>query len=251
MKLRDQVALVTGAGMGIGKVISSYLSGEGAKVAINDVDSDLAKSVSQELERSGREAIPVHADISKSRQVISMVDQVIQAFGKIDILVNNAGVTSPGLISIEELSEEEWDRVIDVNLKGTFLCSKAVIMPMKSRRYGRIINISSAAAKLGRTISNEKTKAHYCASKAGVISLTKSLARELASSGITVNAIAPGAIETEMTGAYDVEKACQEIPLKRFGKPEEVARAVLFLVSAESSYITGEILDINGGMIMD
>ena len=239
MKLMDQVALVTGAGKGIGKVISSCLSDEGAKVVINDVDPNLAKSVSEELRRSGREAMPVHADISKSGQVISMVERVIQEYGKIDILVNNAGVTSPGLISIEELSDEEWDRVINVNLKGTFLCSKAVIGPMKSRRYGRIVNISSAAAKLGRTISNEKTKAHYCASKAGVISLTKSLARELAPWSITVNAIAPGAIETEITEAYDVEKACQEIPLKRFGNPQEVARAVRFLVLVESSYITG------------
>jgi len=251
MLLENRVALVTGAGKGIGKVISKCLSEDGAKLIVNDIDIDLARSGAHELERLGREVMPIQADISQWADVARMVERIMQKYGRIDILVNNAGVTSPKLLSIEELSEEEWDRVIDVNLKGTFLCSKATIQPMKSQHYGRIVNIASAAGKLGRTISNEKTKAHYCASKAGIISLTKALARELAPWGITVNAIAPGAIETEMTGAYDIEKACQDIPLKRFGNPEEVARAVLFLVSDESSYITGEILDINGGMIMD
>jgi 3-oxoacyl-[acyl-carrier protein] reductase len=250
MKLENRIALVTGAGRGIGASISKILAGEGARVAVNDVDMDLARSVAEDLRRRGRDALPVQCDVSKNSEVTSMVEQVLLAYGKIDILVNNAGI-SPEFCSIEELTEENWDRVLNINLKGTFLCSKAVIGPMKLNGFGRIINIASVSGKLGRSVLEEKTKANYCASKAGIISLTKSLARELAPWGITANALAPGPIESNMSSRFPVEHIRKEVPLGRFGKPDDVAYAALFLASEEASYITGATLDINGGMLMD
>ncbi len=250
MKLEGRVALVTGAGRGIGASIAAILSREGARVAVNDVQAELARSIAEELRRKGGTAIPIQADVSDSSQVTSMVEEVVQKYGGIDILVNNAGV-SPRFLSIEELTEEEWDRVINVNLKSVFLCSKAVMGFMKRNGYGRIINIASVSAKLGRSVLEDKTKANYCASKAGIIALTKSLARELAPWQITANALAPGPIESNMSQAFPVEHVRKEVPLGRFGKPEDVAHAVLFLASEDSSYITGATLDVNGGMLMD
>jgi len=249
MKLKDRVAIVTGAGQGIGKAIGRCLAEEGAIVVINDTNAKLAESAAEGLRNTGYEAEAFQADVSNSAQVQGMIDFVLEKYGKIDILVNNAGVTSDQ-VSIETLSEEESDRVITINLKGPFLCSKAVISTMKKERYGRIVNIASAAGRLGRTASAEKTKAHYCASKAGLISLTKSLALELAPWGITSNAVAAGPVATEMTAAYNTEKACLDIPLNRFGSTKEIGMTVAFLASGDSAYITGITVDVSGGLVM-
>lgn len=249
MKLENRVAIITGAGKGIGETISKCLAKEGATVVINDINAELAESVAENLRNYAHDADAFQADVSDSAQVQNLIEFVLDKHGKIDILVNNAGITS-AQADIENLPEEEWDRALTVNLKGPFLCSKAVIGPMKSARYGRIINIASVAGRLGKTVSADKTKAHYCASKAGLISLTKSLAMELAPWEITSNAVAPGPVATEMTAAYDTKKACQGIPLNRFGTPEEIAMAVVFLASSDSSYITGSTLDVCGGLVM-
>ena len=249
MRLNERVAIVTGAGQGIGKAIGRCLAEEGATVVINDVNAISAESVAEDLRNASYQADAFQTDVSESGQVQAMMDFVLEKHGKIDILVNNAGVTSDQ-VRIEALSEEEWDRVIDINLKGPFLCSKAVISTMKKKRYGRIVNVASAAGRLGRAVFAEKTKANYCASKAGLISLTKSLALELAPWGITSNAVAPGPVATEMTAAYAAGEACLDVPLNRFGSPEEIGRTVAFLASGDSAYITGITVDVSGGLVM-
>lgn len=249
MKLKDRVAIVTGAGQGIGKAIGRCLAEEGTTVVINDINETSADSAAEDLRNASYKADAFQADVSDSTQVQSMIDFVLGKYGKIDILVNNAGVSSDQ-VTIENIPEEEWDKIITVNLKGPFLCSKAVISTMKKERYGRIINIVSAAGRLGRTASALKTKAHYCASKAGLISLTKSLALELAPWRITANAVAAGPVATEMTAAYNTEEACRDIPLNRFGNPEEIGKAVAFLASGDSAYITGITVDVSGGLVM-
>jgi len=248
MKLKDRVAIVTGAARGIGKAIALTLLREGGKLAIIDSDRERLEILKKEFEKENKEVIVIPCDITKSSDVKEMVVQVHKKFGRIDILVNNAGIIRRG--TIETVTEEDWDRVIEVNLKGTFNCCKAVVEIMKQQGYGKIVNISSIAGKVGDITSAPG----YGSSKAGIDALTKTLARQLAQYGINVNAVSPHAIETEMSAQWSEERRKEiiaSIPLGRLGKPEDVAEAVLFLVSDEASFITGEILDVNGGALMD
>jgi 3-oxoacyl-[acyl-carrier protein] reductase len=248
MKLKDRVAIVTGAARGIGKAIALTFVREGAKVAIVDVDKESLNILKSEMIKKGGELITLFCDITHSADVREMASQVQKAFGRVDILVNNAGIIRRG--TIESVTEEDWDRVIAVNLKGTFNCCKAVVEPMKQQGYGKIVNISSIAGKMGDITSAPG----YGPSKAGVDALTKTLARQLAPYSINVNAVSPHAIETEMSAQWSEERRREiisSIPLGRLGKPEDVAEAVLFLASDEASFITGEILDVNGGALMD
>lgn len=248
MKLKDRVAIVTGGARGIGKAIAIAFIREGARLALVDVDKGTLEPARNEMKKDGENVIAIPCDITRSVEVKAMVDQVRNAFGRIDILVNNAGIIRRG--TIETVTEEDWDRVIQVNLKGTFNCCKAVVETMKSQKYGKIVNISSIAGKMGDITSAPG----YGPSKAGIDALTKTLARQLAPYGINVNAVSPHAIETEMSAQWSEEKRREiiaSIPLGRLGKPEDVANAVLFLASDEASFITGEILDVNGGALMD
>jgi 3-oxoacyl-[acyl-carrier protein] reductase len=248
MKLKDRVAIVTGGARGIGKAIALTFVREGSKVALVDVDTGILEIAKNEIKKTREEVIIISCDVTKSVEVKAMVNQVQKAFGRIDILVNNAGIIRRG--TIDTVTEEDWDQVIEVNLKGTFNCSKAIVETMKRQRYGKIVNISSIAGKMGDITSAPG----YGPSKAGVDALTKTLARQLAPYGINVNAVSPHAIETEMSAQWSQERRKEiiaSIPLGRLGKPEDVAEAVLFLVSDEASFITGEILDVNGGALMD
>ena len=248
MKLKNKVALVTGAGRGIGKATAIALAREGASVVVNDVDLQSAEETADEITAMGCKALPIKADVSDRTEVTKMVDTIIETFKRIDILVNNAGIFSS--VSLDDITEDEWDKVIKVNLKGVFLCSQAVMKLMKKQRSGKIINISSLAAKVGGIFAG----ADYAASKAGVIALTKSLAKQLAPYDTNVNAVAPAVIETDMTKNWpkEVKEAfLKQIPLGRFGKPEEVAETVLFLVSDGANFITGATIDVNGGILMD
>jgi len=248
VKFKDRVAIVTGGARGIGKAIALAFVREGARLALVDVDKGILESARNEIKKNKEEVIAISCDITKSSDVRKMVDHVQKGSGRIDILVNNAGIIRRG--TIETVTEEDWDRVIEVNLKGTFNCCKAVVEIMKSQRYGKIVNISSIAGKMGDITSAPG----YGPSKAGMDALTKTLARQLAQYGINVNAVAPHAIETEMSAQWSEERRKEiiaSIPLGRLGKPEDVANAVLFLASDEASFITGEILDVNGGALMD
>jgi 3-oxoacyl-[acyl-carrier protein] reductase len=248
VKLKNRVAVVTGGARGIGKAIALTFLREGAKVAIVDFDKERLETLKKEIEKEYKEAMTISCDISKSSDVKEMVSQVQKSFGRIDILVNNAGIIRRG--TIETVTEEDWDRVIEVNLKGTFNCCKAVARIMKQQGYGKIVNVSSIAGKTGDITSAPG----YGPSKAGVDALTKTLARQLAPYGINVNAVSPHAIETEMSAQWSEERRKEiiaSIPLGRLGKPEDVANAILFLASDEASFITGEILDVNGGALMD
>jgi 3-oxoacyl-[acyl-carrier protein] reductase len=246
MKLDSQTALITGSARGIGRAIALRLAKERAVVGLVDLRDP--GRVAEEFEESGLEAVPFSVDITDRQAVNRAVDTMVRRYGRIDILVNNAGIIVRD--SIIELSHEDWKRVIDVNINGTFNCCKAVIPHMIGRSYGRIVNITSIAGKMGDITASPA----YGTSKGAINTLTKSLARQLASYNITVNAIAPHAIETDMSAEWSEEKrrtVVESIPLKRMGKPAEVAEAVLFLVSDGASFITGEILDVNGGYLMD
>lgn len=248
MRLKNKVAIVTGAARGIGKAIAQRFLQEGAAVAINDVNLERAEEIVHEAKSKGKNALALKADVSNEKEVEEMVNRVYSNFARIDILVNNAGIIKRG--STEDHSYQDWDRVIAVNLRGTYNCSKAVIPIMKKQGCGKIVNISSIAGKVGDIASAPS----YGSSKGAINALTKSMARELAEYGICVNAVAPHAVETEMSAEWSQEKRRQlmsQIPLKRLGRPEEVAAAVLFLASDEASFITGEILDVNGGYLMD
>lgn len=248
MRLKNKVAIVTGAARGIGKAIAQRFLQEGAAVAINDVNLEKAEEIVHEAKSKSKKALSVKADVSNEKEVEEMVNRVYSNFARIDILVNNAGIIKRG--STEDHSYEDWDRVMAVNLRGTYNSSKAVLPIMKKQRCGKIVNISSIAGKVGDIASAPS----YGSSKGAINALTKSMARELAEYGICVNAVAPHAIETEMSAEWSQEKRRQlmsQIPLKRLGRPEEVAAAVLFLASDEASFITGEILDVNGGYLMD
>lgn len=248
MKLKGKVAVVTGSGRGIGRAIALEFAREGAKVVTNAVHLDHAEDVANEIRRSGGEALAVVADVSKKREVESMVKKAIKKFGKVDILVNNAGIvhTDPLL----KLTEKEWEYILDINLKGTFLCSQAVAREMIGKKVkGVIINIASIAGKVGFP-----QLAHYCASKGGVIELTKEMALELIPYGIRVNCIGPGAIETDMLKPITDDKATREgllqaIPMGRFGQPREIATVAVFLASDDSSYIIGQTIFVDGGWI--
>jgi 3-oxoacyl-[acyl-carrier protein] reductase len=245
--LQGKVALVTGASRGIGKAIALALAEAGADVVVNYAGSEaLAQQTSQQIQALGRRSCAIQANVGSAAEVDAMVQQVLDQFGQLDILVNNAGITRDNLIM--RMKEQDFDDVITINLKGVFNCIKAVTRPMMKQRYGKIINISSVVGVLGNA-----GQANYVAAKAGVIGLTKSTARELASRGINVNAVAPGFIETDMTDKLtdDLKNGLmQQIPLGRFGQPHEIAKLVCFLASDDSSYMTGQTLHVDGGMHM-
>lgn len=247
MKLDGKVALVTGGSRGIGRAIAGLLAERGAKVMINyNRNLEEANAVVAAIEAKGGQALVVQGDVSIAAEAQSLVEQTIKAFGRIDILVNNAGITRDTLMM--RMSETDWDAVLDTNLKGAYLCAKAALRPMLKSRGGRIINISSVSGQAG-----SGGQANYSAAKAGLIGFTRALAREVGSRGITVNAVAPGFIETDMTQALAEEfkqKVRDQIPLERFGQPEDVAEAVAFLASDAANYITGQVLAVNGGMVM-
>lgn len=245
MRLAHEVAIVTGAARGIGKSIAMALSKEGASVVLSDIMEEVHKTAA-EIGESGGKAVAVVGNVTKFSDCEAIVDMAIQTFGKIDILVNNAGITRDNLVL--RMSEEDWDAVLNINLKGAFLCTKAAIKPMIKQRSGKIINIASVIGLMGNV-----GQANYAASKGGVISFTKSMAKELGSRHIRVNAIAPGFIESKMTDAMSEEAKSslfKGIPLGTLGKPEYVADAVVFLASPAASYITGQVLNVDGGMVM-
>lgn len=244
--MNGHTALVTGGGRGIGKAICESLAKRGVNIAVVDVNPDIAREASAGLEKMGVKSIALKADVSNSSDVASIFEQATTEFGKVEIVVNNAGITRDGLLL--RMKEEDWDAVININLKGTFLCSKEAVRIMSKQRYGRIINIASVVAFMGNP-----GQANYSASKAGIVGLTKTTAKEYAGRGITVNAVAPGFITTAMTDALP-ENVRQEmlkaIPMNRFGTVEDVANAVLFFASPESGYVTGQVIHVNGGMYM-
>lgn len=245
--LADKVALVTGASRGIGRAVALDLAKQGAKVVVNYAGNEAkANEVVDEIKALGAEAIAIKANVASGEEVAEMIKQATDAFGKIDILVNNAGITKDNLLM--RMKEEEWDDVINTNLKGVFLCTKAVARLMMRQRSGRIINIASVVG-----VTGNPGQANYVAAKAGVIGFTKTAAKELAARNITVNAIAPGFIVTDMTDAL-TEEIKQEllklIPLAKFGNGDDIANAVTFLASDRSGYITGQTLQVNGGMAM-
>ena len=247
MLLDGKCALVTGASRGIGRAVALKLASEGAKVALNFAGNEAAANeVRQEIEAAGGQAILVKADVANEAAVQEMVQKTADAFGRIDILVNNAGITRDGLLA--RMKEEDWDAVLSTNLKGVFLTTKAVAKLMMKQRAGRIVNMASVVGVTGNA-----GQANYSAAKAGVIGFTKTIARELASRGVTVNAVAPGFIDTDMTSVLSdkaKEAALTGIPLGRMGTPEDVADAVLFLASDQASYVTGQVLHVDGGMVM-
>ncbi len=243
MDLSNKVAIVTGSGRGIGKAIALKLAEVGATVVVNDIDES-ASGVAEEIRTMNRQSLAVLADVSLAPDVTRLVETTIATYGKIDILVNNAGITRDQLVV--RLSEEDWDKVLDVNLKSVFLCTAAALKYMIKQRWGRIISITSIVGMVGNP-----GQANYASAKAGIIGFTRTIAKEVASRGITANAIAPGFIDTEMTQHLD-EKRRQEligrIPLGCLGSPRDVAEAVAFLASDEARYITGQVLNVDGGM---
>jgi len=244
MRLKNKIAIVTGAGRGIGKEIALSLAKEGAKVVVSDITDDI-NNVAKEIEKIGSQALAVKADVSNSKQTEELAKKTVEKFGRIDILVNNAGIYP--FKNLVDMKEEEWDKVLNINLKGVFNCTKAIIPKMIDQKYGKIINIASIAGfrvgYVGLT--------HYCASKAGIVGFTRAVALELAQHGIHVNAIAPGFIDTPGTSSASNEETMKQfvqmIPLKRIGKPIDIANTVVFLASDESSYITGECITVDGG----
>jgi len=244
--LKDKVAVVTGASRGIGKSISLALARQGAKIVAFDITLTGMEQLLAEIKALGSEGIAVEGNVTATADTEKLVDQAVAAYGRIDILVNNAGITRDGLLM--RMKDEDWDAVLTVNLKGAFLCTRAVSKVMTKQRCGRIINIASVVGQMGNA-----GQANYCASKAGLMGLTRSNARELAKRNITVNAVAPGFIVSDMTDALPekvrLEMAAQ-IPLERFGSADDIANAVVFLATDASAYITGQVLAVNGGMYM-
>lgn len=241
-----KVAIVTGASRGIGKSIALALASQGATIVAVDMDLEATEAVVAELNASGGKALAVVGNVTVTADVERMVEAATEAFGRVDILVNNAGITRDGLLM--RMKDEDWDAVLNVNLKGAFLCTRAAFKVMSKQRYGRIINIASVVGQMGNA-----GQANYCASKAGLIGLTKSNAREMAKRSITVNAVAPGFIATAMTDALSDKVRAEltaQIPLERLGSADDIANAVVFLASEASGYITGHVLSVNGGMYM-
>jgi len=246
MSLNGKIALVTGAAQGIGMDIALGLAKDGADVAICDVNLEAAQKTAGDIEAMGRKSLALKANVAASADVTAMIDQVVEKFGRIDILVNNAGITRDGLIL--RMKEEDWDLVLSINLKGAFLCTKTALKHMTKQRTGTIINIASIVGAMGNA-----GQANYVASKAGLIGLTKTIAREYANRNITANAVAPGFIDTAMTQALSEQvrvDLAKQIPLGRLGSSEDVANAVRFLASPAAAYITGQVIHVNGGMYM-
>jgi len=247
VKLTGKVAIVTGAGRGIGSAIARKLASEGARVAVNySRSAEAADEVVRGIVEAGGEAIAVQADVANSEQVAGMFKAVIERFGSVGILVNNAGVTRDKLIL--RMSEDDWDTVLDTNLKGVFLCCKTAAPLFVKQRHGVIVNVGSVIGKVGQA-----GQVNYSASKAGLVGLTKSLAKELGSRNVRVNAVAPGFIETEMTEVLKQEfkeSILKQIPLSRFGSAEDVANVVTFLCSEDAAYVQGEVISIDGGLFM-
>lgn len=244
--LQGNVALVTGGAQGIGKSIVGLLADCGASVVVSDINRETAEKTVSELTAQGKKAMAAQANVARGEEVKAMVDSIVSQWGKIDILVNNAGITRDTLLL--RMKDEDWDAVLSVNLKGTYNCMKAVLSSMSKQRRGRIVNISSIVGVIGNA-----GQANYAASKAAVIGLTKTVAREYASRGITVNAVAPGFIDTAMTAVLSPEvkeNLLKQIPLARLGSPTDVANAVVFLASDRANYMTGQVLHVNGGMYM-
>ncbi len=246
MRLKGKTALITGGARGIGRAIALTFAREGADIVVADVNLEVAGKTASEIEAMGRGALALEMDVTDYQKVEEGINKILDKFGKVDILVNNAGITKDNLLL--RMSQAEWDAVINVNLKGTFNCIKAVSKPMVKQRSGRIISIASIIGLMGNW-----GQANYAASKAGIIALTKTVAKELASRNINANAVAPGFIQTDMTAKLpeDVKaKMMEAIPVAKLGTPEDVANVCLFLASEESSYITGQTITVDGGMVM-
>jgi 3-oxoacyl-[acyl-carrier protein] reductase len=246
MSLQGKTAIVTGAAQGIGRAIAECLAQAGADIAVADLDPGRSVETVASVEKLGRKALNIKVNVADANETKAMVEQVLKAWGKVDILVNNAGITRDGLLL--RMKEEDWNLVLQINLNGTFNCTKAVLQPMTKQRYGRIVNIASIVGVIGNA-----GQANYSASKAAVIGFTKTVGREYASRNVTVNAVAPGFIDTAMTHGLpaDVkETLLKQIPLGRLGVPADIAAAVRFLVSEDAAYITGHVLHVNGGMLM-
>ena len=246
MELKDKVALVTGGGQGIGRVIGGNLAKSGAHVIFGDINLENAEKSAKAIRANGGGGSSALLDVADPENVKEVFDLIVKKFKPLDILVNNAGITKDGLFV--RMKEDDWDRVLAVNLKGSFLCGQQAAKQMMKQRQGAIVNIASIVGVMGNA-----GQANYSASKAGLIGLTKTMARELAPRNITVNAVAPGFIDTEMTRVLDEkikDKLIEQIPLSRLGLPDDIAHSVAFLVSDRSSYITGQVVNVNGGMLM-
>jgi len=246
MSLQDQVAIVTGSGGGIGEVIAKKLASLGCSIVINDINAAGAERVAAEIGETGVRAIATVGSVTNADDCQKMVEAAVAEFGKVDILVNNAGITKDGLLL--RMTEDQWDLVLDINLKGAFLCTKAVVRVMMKAEYGRIVNIASVVG-----VGGNAGQANYAASKGGMIAFTKSVAQEFGSRHITANSVAPGFIQTAMTHALSEEARetwLTRIPLRRPGTPEDVANVVAFLASPEAGYVTGQCVNIDGGLIM-
>ena len=248
MRTKGRIAVITGAGSGIGKATALTLAREGSAVVASDINLHSAEKVADEIKAGGGNGLAVMTDVASKGDMTRLIETTLEKLGRVDIMVNNAGIGST--TPIEEMTKEEWDRVMDVNLWGGFLGCQTVFKPMKEQRYGKIVNISSLAAKVGGIIIG----IHYSCSKAGVTCMTKSFAKALAPYGVNVNAICPGPIETPFhstTTKEQREGLIKSTPLGKFGEPEDIAETILFLVSDSARHITGEIIDVNGGMLMD
>ncbi len=246
MTLKDRVAIVTGGGQGIGRAIALELAARGARIVVNDIREEGAAETAKQIANAGGHAAVILGDVSKADDVERIIKETVEKLGQLDILVNNAGITRDGLLM--RMKEEDWDLVLNVNLKSAFLLSKAAVRPMMKNKWGRIINVSSIVGVIGNP-----GQANYSASKAGLIGLTKTLAKEFASRNINVNAVAPGFIRTAMTDALAEEQKkalSEQIPMGRLGESEDVARVIAFLASDDAAYVTGQVLHVTGGLGM-